>query len=726
MLIFKILSFFLLFYIANTKRDTNWNKEEIERTVKPSVIKFENLWRYVNYKGPFFHYKNHFGIIIKKDTSFTLTITTLKIVERLKFFCPTEISKEFITVNFAEKGNSTTELTTNVDCVPLLSGSYNVPVVVKIKTKNWAVLPIFDSRNLTFLTSHKAENEFYKNVQTYGFVENYYTQMLVSANDIKEILSKNLSLFIALQNQVDVIKYYNYLTSSSRYVDKNDSLSYYLINKQRIFFRTERQNNALAYAGSNWLEFTYGLEDVLQPIRAEEWVLLHEIAHQYDISVSTHGFGPTVEIWTNIYPAFYQNKFILKNYWVKFSESDKKKFISFYQNNVPFEEWGHREKLQFLLNLFAYDGTDKAFTEFNIRYYSNEYVNKDCIIPLILEVFFDLYNINLLPFLKKVINFNVTLPLVYPDLEVLLLSAHPVMPAIDFNQKSTDLKIRSREKDWRQSLPLMLMRKMKKKYVDVTFIIESSIDPRNFCLYLNNNCHNITEKLMNIKLQSDVYSIFLAKETNGTLYISDVDYHIISQETKIHLIVKEIKQSEIFLPLNYNHFEALGIADWCFVNLFINFKTMTIRIKQGYSDIHYVFENETYFSISLERNGSFIFDYNIFGGPKNDKPLVNVEHKFRVNDKIHIYHVEPHRLRFNSKQYNNLKNNTFVLTNIGLKDVKHNDFQFISSDIKRIDEFHSNYSTDLSNNALYKIYLAHYIRMLHLNNMEEYIPKSWV
>ncbi|XP_051169293.1 uncharacterized protein LOC127286757 [Leptopilina boulardi] len=725
MLIFKILSFFLLFYIAKTELSIKWNEEEIERTVKPIVIKLQISMD--NYQcsycyNPKHHYKSHFGIIIRKGTTFTVTIQNSKSVENLKFLCPTEISEEFIKKDFAGKRNSTIEFTTNVDCVPLLSVSYNVPVVVKIKTKNWTNLPIFDSRNLTFLTSHKAEHEFYKNIQTYGFVENYYTQMLVSANDIKEILSKNLSLFIALQNQVDVIKYYNYLTAASRYVDKNDFISFVLIDKQRVFLRTEKNHPETSGISSTfWISFTFGSAHVLFTTRNNNWLLIHEFAHSYDIETKTIDFGIILEVWTNIFSAFYQNKFNSKDYWFKFSESDKKKFVSVYQNNVPFAKWNYKEKLQFFLNLFAYDGTDKAFREFNIRYYSKEYVNKDYIIPLILEVFFDLYNINLLPFLKKVINFK-SFNL---DLELRLLSAHPVMPAIDFNVKPTELSAKSREKDWRQSLPLMLMRKMKKNYVDVNFTIESPIDPRNFCLYLNNNCHNITGKLMNIKLQSDVYSIFIAKEKNGTLYISDMDYHIISQETKIHLIVNEITQNSVFLPLVYYEFHALGIADWRFLNIFINFKTMTIGIQQLSGTIHNYFPQELYFSISLERNGSFIFDYKLNGTQKNEQ-LINVAHKFIANDKIHIFHAEPSRLMFNSKKYNKLKHNTLVLTNVGLKNVKDNDFRIISSDIKRIDEFNSNYNIELSNNALYQIYFSHYIRRLRFNKMQKYIPKSWI
>ncbi|XP_051168981.1 uncharacterized protein LOC127286551 [Leptopilina boulardi] len=724
MLIFKIFSFFLLFYIANTKRTINWNKEEIERTVKPSVRKFKNSWQYNMYEGPFYQYKKHFGIIIKKNTTFTLTIETSKDIEELKFFCPTQKTENFIEVDFHSNGNSTTELTTNFDCVPLLSVSYNVPVVVKIKTKNWTILPIFDSRNLTFLTSQKHEHKFYKKIQTYGFVENYYTQMLVSANDIKEILSKNLSLFVGLQNQVDIIKYYNYLTGASRYVDANDSLSYFLVNKQRFFFRTER-NSELAYSNQNWIVFSEGIKNTLQSNRGRKWVTLHEIAHYYDISNDAFGFGPTVEIWTNIFSALYQNKFISKNYWFKFSKSDEKNFISFYQNNVPFVQWGKREKLQFLLNLFAYDGTDKSFREFNIRYYSKEHIHKNVVIPLILEVFFDLYNINLLPFLKKVINFNVTTPLVNPDLELRLLSANPVMPAIDFNLKPTELSARSREKDWRQSLPLMLIRKMKKKYVNVTFTIESPIDITNSCLYLNNNCHTIVGKLINIKLLSDVYSSYIAKEENGNLYISDVNYHIISQETKIHLIVNEITQNSVFLPLVYYEFDAFGFSDRRFLKIFINFKTMTIGIQQLFGTIHDYFSDELYFSISLKRNGSLIFNYDFFGTQENEQ-LINVTHKLKVNDKIYMFHAEPSRLMFNSKEYNNLENNTFVLTNIGLKDVNDNNFKFLFLDIKRIDEFNSNYNIELSNNALYQIYFSHYIRRLRFNNMIEYIPKSWI
>ncbi|XP_051167135.1 uncharacterized protein LOC127285262 [Leptopilina boulardi] len=723
MLILTILNLLLHFFVSNADQPVKWNEVETERIVKPSVRKFEDSWKHKTYRGKVFYYKKHFGIIIRKDTTFTLTIESSQKIENLKFVCPFESSSKSLEINFGGTQNSTRDLTTNLDCVPLLTVSYNVPVVVKIKTKNWSVLPVFDSKNLTFLTSHKAEQEFYKNIQTYGFVENHQTQMILSANDVKEILSEKLSLFVGLQNQADIIKYYNYLTGASRYVDKNDSLTYYLVDKQRHFFRTEINKEVGAYFKSCWITFTFGVDDVLQQNRAQEWIELHEIAHYYDIQYHILGFGITIEIWTNIFSAFYQNKFNSKSYWFKFSESGKNKSVTFYQNNKSYADWTKEQQLQFLLTLFAYDGTDKSFREFNIRYYSKK--NKLNTITLILEVFLDLYNINVLPYLKKVLNLNINAPFVNPDIELRFLTGHPVMPAIDFNIQPTDLKARSKEKDWRSILPLMLMRKMKKKLVDVTFTIKSPIDLTNCCLYLNNICHNIVGNLMNIKLQTDVYSSFIAEEKNGKIYISDIVYHTISKETKIHLIVNEMSRSGEFLPLAYYEFHALGYNDEIFAKILINYESMTIGINQFFKDVHVYLKGKLYFSISLERNGSSIFEYKINSTQEKEEPLINVKHKLIVNDKIHIYHAEPGRFWLHSKKYNELKHNTFVVTNVGLKRVGDNDFN-ISSDIKRIDEFHSKYNVDLSNNALYKFYFAHYIRTLRFNGLEKYIPNSWV
>ncbi|XP_051167243.1 uncharacterized protein LOC127285327 isoform X3 [Leptopilina boulardi] len=720
MLILTILNLLLHFYVSNADLPVKWNEVETERIVKPSVRKFQNSWKNNMYHGLVFHYKKHFGIIIRKDTTFTLTIESSQKIENLKFVCPFESSDKFLEINFADTQNSTRNLTTNLDCVPLLTVSYNVPVVVKIKTKNWSVLPVFDSRNLTFLTSHKAEQEFYKNIQTYGFVENHQTQMILSANDVKEILSEKLSLFVGLQNQADIIKYYNYLTGASRYVDKNDSLTYYLVDKQRHFFRTEKDDYVSGYYKGNWITLSGGVDEVLQQNRAQEWIELHEIAHYYDIEHHSLGLGQNMEIWTNIFCFLYESKF----YSNKQREPNKNELAEFYQNSKSFEKWSYAKKLQFLMTLFAFDGTDKSFREFNIRYYSKE--NKLNVITLILEVFLDLYNINVLPFLKKVLNFKIDIPFISPDIEFRLLTGHPVMPAIDFNIKPTELKARSRENDWRPSLSLMLLRKMKKKLVDVTFTIESPVDLTKCCLYLNNVCRDIVGNLMNIKLQADVYSIFIADEKNGKIYISKIDYYTISKETKIHLIVNEIPQNEVFFPLVNYKFSALGLGDENFLNILINYKHMTIGLEELLKNVHVYFEGKLYFLVSLERNGSSIFEYKINGTQENNEPLINVRHKLIVNDKIHIYHAEPGRFRLHSKKYNDLIHNTFIVTDVGLKNVENNELQFISSDIKRIDEFYSKHIVDLSNNALYKIYFAHYIRKLRFNGLEKYIPNSWV
>ncbi|XP_043480465.1 uncharacterized protein LOC122510113 isoform X2 [Leptopilina heterotoma] len=672
-----------------------------------------------------YHYKSHFGIIIKKGTTFSVTTKALKNLRNIYFYCITE-KYNVHEIKFRDHSNITKVLTATSDCVPMMSVSYNVDVEMKIKTKNWIDLPVLDTRNVTYRMSMDAEREFYKKVEVYGFVENYYVQVLLTAKDIMEMQSKNYSLLVGVQNQIDIIKYYNYLTSASRYVNKNDSYAYALVEKYRIFSRTEED----FYGGHLYpygIAFTSAADTFLNPIRGFEWGLLHEIAHYYDIEGTVNGIGYTVESWTNIYSAFYQHKFSSMDYWLDYEDHENNTLLSNYRNGITIEnkKWDYREKVHFYLTLFGYDGTDKSFREFNIRYFSKNNTDKNDVIPILLEVFFDLYNINILPFLKKVINFK-TIPSLSYNLEIRLLNGRAVMPAIDFGLKPTDMKLRSREKDWRQHLPLKFMTKMKKKFVEVIFTIESPIDPTGACLYLNNICHTIVGNRMNIKLLSDVYSVYILSKKDQGMYASDIEYHTISKDTNVYVKVKDLRETESCLSLIQYSFIIQGHGSWTFMKILIDYKHMNIAIHQTNTYIHKNFENELYFSIRLERNNASVFEYNFLGYPERNEALL-CEHNFQINDKIHIYHVEPSRLKFDLKEYNNFKqNNTFLLTRVGLHNVADMEQNMISLQIENVNNYYLKYNEDLKKNLYFQGMLINYVNVLRSTGLEEKIPKNWI
>ncbi|XP_043480463.1 uncharacterized protein LOC122510112 [Leptopilina heterotoma] len=732
MIILTILSIFL-FKVSNTEGVVNWNTEEIEKTVIPLVRTFDDSWKVHTYRSPRYHYKSHFGIIIKKGTTFTLTTQAVKNLTYFHFYCITEEYENLIDEDFEKTNNSKKVYTTTSDCVPMLPVSYNIDVKVKLRTTNWIDLPVLDTKNITYRMSEEAEREFYKRIEVYGFVESYYVQILMTASDVKAMLANKFSLYASVQNEEDIIKYYNYVTGASRYVNKNDSYGHIMVEKYRIFDQVYNKYTGLYHERS----ISFGksiVNNFLNPVRGLRWALMHEIAHYYDLPYLVNGFANSWETWTNILSSFYKKKISDEPALYDYNKLEDNEIISNYRQGISINgnwnkqetKYDFRDKLQVFLTLFGYDGTDKSFREFNIRYYSKKNTAKYDVIPIILEVFFDLYKINILPFLKKVVDFK-TYHLVSEFLELRLLTGRAVMPAIDFGLKPTDMKLRSRERDWRSHLPLMFMSKMKKKFVEVIFTIESPIDPTGACLYLNNICHTIVGNRMNIKLLSNVYSAYVLQEKNQTLYVSDIKYHKISKDKKIDIKLMDLPSiaTKLFSD-SHQSFTIQGLNCLIF-KIFINYKEMTIQVKQISTYIDPYFNNKLYFSISLERNNSSIFKYNFLGYPRLNKTVVRV-HNFQINDKIHIYHAKPdHRIKFDLGVYNGfIKNNTFLLTNAGLHNVADKEPKMISLLINKIDKINSKYMYDLKNNPYYQGLLRQYMNSLRSEGLERMIPKNWI
>lgn len=654
-------------------------------------------------------------MIIKQGTKFTLTLETPSKIEAFYFYCLSELPiDDSNTIDFSNEQNSTRTMTAISNCVPMLSVSDNIPLVMTIESENWIKLPIFNSDLSSLTTSVEMESDFYKSVQIFGFVENYYTQMLLSLNDIRRIGKKSVSLSRGLQNHFDIVEYYDYLTNGEKSP----------LDRTTLFIRSEEMSNfpnfqhRETYFNLHSISVVGEMENFLTRKKESSQTLLNMFANYYNREEIVDGFGETLDLWNDIFAKMYQLKFGNREILSPIHSS-----VTNYRYGSPLTKWNHEEKLNFLLSIFAYDGTDTPLREFRIRYRNNS----QNLFSTVLEVFLDIYDLNLLPFLEKFIDFKkFTIPVLKIDLELRLLTGRGLMPAIDFNLKPSQLQTKSRERDFRRVTPLTLVSKVKKNYHLVKFVLVSPIDLTGRCLHLNNKCETIVKNSLKIQLSSGVYSTYIAEESEGNFYTSEIMYHSINKQMIINLKVKKIEKNEVFLPLVYYNFHAHGISDEMFLQMFINYKEMTIGIKQLTNHVHDYFKDTLYFSVSLERDNSVIFNYEFFGLSK--KSLLNVVHKFRENDRINIFHREPERLKLNIDNYNNdLTRNIFIFTNVGLKMVASDvEFKFISSDIQRIDKFIRNYSVDLSYNELFKFYLSCYIRSLYSENLEKFIPNHWL
>ncbi|XP_051169211.1 uncharacterized protein LOC127286714 isoform X2 [Leptopilina boulardi] len=608
----------LLIFVSSTisHETLQWNLDMTTRIAEPLVREFSEPWTSRMIQNQFSHYKTHFQIIIKQGTTFNLKLETASKIENLYFYCLADSPYESLNIlDLTGKKNFTKTLTANFDCVPMVSVSNNVRVRMIIETKNWLSLPIFDSNDASLFESEEFESKFYKNIQIYGFVENYYTQMLLSVNDINTLKSLKYSLYLGLENQIDIIEYYDYLTGISPYYTKDIVSSLKFMDRTTIFIRSEKcnednssiednsiieDNSSIAdissiedvsgieeylasffngndinfdivdsfdkiicqetNLNSHFISAINNVERFLQPNKGSSWILLQKFAEYYNRKEIAVGFGETFNLWNDMFATLYQQKFVISNPIVQSASPYNYKEISNYQKGNDITKWSYEEKLNLFVSLFGYDGTDSNLREFRIRHIPYNQITIDDsvvdIIPTIFEIFLDLYDINLLPFLKKIIK-NISLN---PDLELRLLNGHPVMPAIDFGIDPKNLQARSEERDLRHVSPLMLMTRKQKTYVNVNFKIQSPIDLTNRCLYLNNECHNIVGKYMRINLLSDVYSVYVIEEIRGITYISDVTYHTISNTMLfIKVDVREIQNGKPYLPLIHYRFDAQGL-----------------------------------------------------------------------------------------------------------------------------------------------------------------------
>lgn len=225
------------------------------------------------------------------------------------------------------------------------------------------------------------------------------------------------------------------------------------------------------------------------------------------------------------------------------------------------------QKYHFFMSLFDFDQTDRTLREFDIRYFPfSKLFNQvfSNIVPTLLEVFFDLHG-QFFYFLFFWI------PLINPDLEMRILCKKAIVPAIDFDLKTDDVK---------QFLThLALVHLVLKKMVSVTFYIAPLYGYLlNQCLYLNNVCYNVTNYSYEVNLQADIYSIYFVANINNTLDTSHEIYEIFKEDTQILIPISKV-ECDPFLRLIYYNIDAHGYNDIMFMRIFVNYRKMNYHLS---------------------------------------------------------------------------------------------------------------------------------------------------
>ncbi|XP_051168488.1 uncharacterized protein LOC127286175 [Leptopilina boulardi] len=185
-----ILIKLLLIFVSSTISQPTlpWNLTLTARAIEPLVR--DNSGSLTNQRTKYqtFNDNTNFGIIIKQGTTFSLTVETPSKIEDLKFFCfpYPQHEKKLIKLNLTGKTNCTNTLTTNYDCVPMVSASKNVPLRMIIKTKNWFPLSTNNSNDVSLPKSqgkgisHKIENNLKYSFHALGYNDLEFLTILIN------------------------------------------------------------------------------------------------------------------------------------------------------------------------------------------------------------------------------------------------------------------------------------------------------------------------------------------------------------------------------------------------------------------------------------------------------------------------------------------------------------------------------------------------------------------
>ncbi|XP_043474777.1 mucin-2-like isoform X2 [Leptopilina heterotoma] len=602
-LFFNIVWIFL--HMAVASDNIEWKESEKKVSIDATLQNCGKTYcketcRMISWYDRIYHHKTHFGIIVKSGTDITITLSAN--VDDLMFFCLSQSPMgEYIAIKLKEKKGKS--IKTNFDCVPMISDSYNRKVTVTIKTKSWIELPVFKSNDVT---SKETESAFYKDLQLYGFVENTYTQMLLSSEEITTIKKENYSLNDGLLNQKKVLKYY-------------DSL------------------------------FGVGTErDWLQPSGKSTWMLLTEFGHYYQIDDNLIGFGKVSDVWSMMFAVLFQRTNGEEIYSMTTLNSEHETVVKRYQSSDVIDKWSSEEKLHFFLSLFEYGGDDRILEEFHKRHASEKsnFEGKVNIIPILVNLFLEMHQVNIFPYLEKVIDFKSYVePLINADLELLLVTGRSVMPALDFNLSSTDWSNMIEKRGFKQTSALTLFSKVEEKPVGVKFIISPFTEPmRGISFYLNNKAHTIGTESFALTLPRDVYSVYIAEKS----YISDVRHHVIAtNDSTITIHVKEIKENDISSPLIHSSINVNDGDGKPLLNVIINYKDKTISFLQLSNN----FQNNK-LSIQLRRDSKNIFSYVL--SKSSNKITGTKTYTFEMNDRLFIDYNKPENVIINGRKLNDL------------------------------------------------------------------------
>ncbi|XP_051175732.1 DNA-directed RNA polymerase subunit beta''-like [Leptopilina boulardi] len=697
----------ILLFLKMMGKIQTWDLTEKTVTInRPVQNQYKKLNSNIKIKE-LYHKKMHFEIIIAKNTNLTINVKSIGNLNNLYFYCLNDLSYWTVNIlNYQGELNSTKTISSLYDCVPMISFSNKDAFQVTIKTKNWTFLPVLNYFEVKETFELKIiENDFLNEIDTYGFVDSYYIQIFLSKRDALAIKNK-YNLIDELKIQANVIRYFNNLIAN---VDEEN---------QTIFLRSIQCHPDVCE------DNFYNIKDsIITTLNITEFFtnkkedcsssLLQQIGRFYEVKYFNRDAYITEKVWLYIFIYFYSLK-------AKSTISIHHIKGIVWNERIPYNEWNFLQKVKYFLYLFDIDGNKNhlIFREFNNRYLQQSKNKFSDIISILVQVFLEYKNVNILPYLNKA---NFTL-----------------MENSNSREHYNDLKIR-----------LMCVEKFELKFIShsngtIIINIKSPISINGLCLYINNNCIRIIETNVRQKINRRAFyrfikqndnSIYFAAQINGELYIyenDNVNFKSNSFLSFYNIEIKKVDKSVLYLPLIYYYIDITCGENYELVSrIFINYKTSTIIFY--YYKIN-SFSLNVNFNITLENEEIIVFNENSIELKEQEYSQIVRKEKFQITDKLNIQlsnsncqidinnHLE---LRNYNRKINYFM--SFDLTDIGLMKLSDSfEFDIVKSDVMRIRQFMTNYMNCLNTNVFYQRLLNHYAHLLISKGYSPIIVRKWL
>ena len=314
------------------------------------------------------HDRQHLGIILSAGQMITVRQTNPDFKDKLRL-CLYNVDKaNENSVHFDSKEESLTAKDAAVAFV-------DTPYVDRDKL---AVQPVVefeypdDAKSLPVYKEGDDESAFFKSWDSgkseFALLESDYTIMLIPDEDKEKVRKldggkkKIQDLFDFYR---DIFGIYNDLAglsfSTPIQTDKNIA--------NRYFFKANKGGRGGASYGYYYIDAHGTSVKPWLSMEASSWARLHEIGHGYQISFIKDQHTSFLEVWNNIFAAWYQEKRLGEDKYKKGwlyedgkQASIEKTISDALKAGTPISKWQKHEKLYFLMQMIFSAGTE-GFTE---------------------------------------------------------------------------------------------------------------------------------------------------------------------------------------------------------------------------------------------------------------------------------------------------------------------------------------------------------------------------